>query len=167
MRRLLEAPSLRLVHVLFAPASPRPLLLGLVRLENTGRRLLQLEYTELWDIPGGPARREEGACVCVTPDGERALADAGAGVRGRALDPPPATGLALSLRLALPPGERRELGFAYVAPAAPEPAAPLVRAWRGEVRAELERTTARWLARLGRTANIVEAYRVEVSKWLA
>jgi hypothetical protein len=167
VRRLLEGPSLRLLHVVFAPARPRPLLLGLVRLENTGRELLQLQYTELWDVPGGPARREEGACVCAIPDGERALADVGAGVRGRALDPLPETGLALSLRLPLPPGERRELGFAYAAPAAPEPAAPLVLAWRGEVRAELERTTAIWLARLGRAANTLEAYRVEVSQWPA
>ncbi len=164
VRRRVETAALALLHVVFAPVRPRPLLLGLVRLENRGDGLLELRYTELWDLPGARIRAAESACVCDTEDGARALADAGAALRGRAPQPLPARGLALELELALPPHARRELQFAYAAPEPGEDPAGLVRAWRGDVVGELERTVSLWSARLAGAPNRVEAYRVEVSR---
>ena len=161
VRRLLESPELRVAHVVFAPAQPRPLLLGLVRLESRSEELLQVAYTELWDLPGANVRAAEGSCLCDTPDGARALADVGLAVRGRAPDPLPRAGLALELKLFLPPGERRTLAFAYVAPEPGEEPAALVRAWRGSVEAELRGTVRSWRERLGEHANSMSAYRVE------
>jgi hypothetical protein len=65
--------------------------------------------------------------------------------------PAPARGLGLELALALPAGARRHLAFAYVALADDEDAGGLVRSWRGEVAAELDRIGASGLS--------VEAYR--------
>ncbi len=53
VRRLLVSPSLRALHVVFAPSVPRPLLLGLVRLENTSAEAL--------GVAG--ARQGEGASI--------------------------------------------------------------------------------------------------------
>lgn len=164
MRRRIETPELALVHVLFAPQRARPLLLALVRLENRGGELLDLAYTELWDLPGRAIRAHEGACACDTEQGARALADAGAGIRGRAPDPLPRSGLALELRVQIPPGERRQLSFAYAAPEPDEDPAVLVRAWRADVAHELVRTVRVWSQRLGEQTNSVAAYRVEVSR---
>jgi hypothetical protein len=164
VRRRVETQTLALLHLVFAPAPPRPLLLGLVRLENRSEELLELRYSELWDLPGREIRADEGACLCDTDDGARALADAGAVIRGRAPQPLPTRGLALDLELALPPGARRELQFAYAAPEPGEDPAGLVRAWRGDVAAELVRTASLWSTRLAGAPNSVEAYRVEVSR---
>lgn len=155
---------MRVLHLLFAPIRPRPLLLALVRLHNPGRELLQLDYTELWDLPIREPLARPGACLCRLPSGERALADLGSAIRGRTPEPPPSRGLALAMRLLLPPGEMRELSFAYAAPEAPEPAAALVRAWRGGVRDELEETVGSWREALGQ-ADPVAAYRREVHGW--
>lgn len=148
VRRYLESDWLEAVHVLFAPAVQRPLLLALVRLRNKSPELVQLDYTELWELPTLEGRAELGACVCKLPEGERALAEVSSALRARA-PRPLASGLALALRVPVPPGERRELSFAYVAPSGAEPAAPLVRAWRGDVRAELLRTAQAWQQTLG------------------
>jgi len=48
----------------------------------------------------------------------------------------------LALRLTIPAGELRQLGIAYAVPAEAEPAAPLVRAWRGEVERSLRELAA-------------------------
>ena len=165
VRRRVTGESLALVHVLFAPVRRRPLLLSLVRIANTSGELIELRYTELWDVAGTGIRRAEGACVCDVAGGERALAEAASAVRARAPEPLPRAGLALVVRLPLPPGARRELAFAYVAPGAGEPAAPLVRAWRGDVAVELERCAAHWQQRLAGSPNRIEAYRVEGSEW--
>lgn len=165
VRRGVEAAGVRMLHVVFAPARARPLLLGLVRIENPGSELVQLDYTELWEVTGVRARAAEGACVCDTPGGERALADLASAIRGRAPRPPSQGGLSLTLRLALPPGERRQLTFAYAAPAPDESAAVLVRAWRGDVAGELMRTTRYWLDSLRESSNPLEAYRIEAARW--
>ncbi len=164
LRRELAAPPLRILHVVFAPAAPRPVLLGLVRLANDGREPIELTYTELWDVPGSRPQPEPGACSCDSEAGERALADASLGVRGRAPDPLPSVGLALELRLVLPPRSVRELAFAYAAPPPGEPAGLLVRAWRGDVRDELRRVVSVWLARTP-GPNSLAAYRVEALRW--
>ena len=164
VRRLLESPDLQVAHVVFAPERPRPLLLGLVRLESRSDELLQIAYSELWDLPGANVRAAEGTCLCDTADGRRALADAGLAIRGRAPDPLPRAGLALEMRLILPPGERRDLSFVYAAPKPSEEPAALVRAWRGSVEAELAATVRSWRERLGAHANSLRAYRVEASR---
>lgn len=150
--------------MVFAPAAPRPVLLGLVRLANDGGEPIELTWTELWDIPGQRVRHEPGACSCDTEEGERALADASLAIRGRAPDPLPKSGLALELRLALPPRSVRELAFAYAAPSRDEPAGGLVSAWRGDVKDELGRVARTWLER-DPGPNSVAAYRVEASQW--
>lgn len=162
VRRYLRGPGLRVSHVVFAPAAPRPLLLGLARIANDGREPVLVEYTELWNVAGKPVRVSPGACVRRTPGGERALADIALAVRSAVPDPPPELGLCLELRLVVPPGGRRELGFAYAAPPAGESPAALVRAWRGEAVRELGRTVTHWLRRLGVQADdpkAVAAYR--------
>ncbi len=164
VRRLLDSPALRVVHVVFAPDRPRPLLLGLVRLESRSQELLHIAYTELWDLPGTNVRVAEGSCLCDTADGARALADASLAIRGRAPDPLLRAGLALELRVLLPPGERRTLSFAYAAPEEGEEPAALVRAWRGSVEEELRGTARSWRERLGERANSMRAYRVEASR---
>ncbi len=162
VRRLIRADPLHIVHVVFAPDVPRPLLLGLVRLENRDRRPLKLEYSELWGVEGSDYLTGPGACSCQTSQGTRALGDASSGVRARAPESPPRLGLSLELPLVLPPGARRELSFAYAAPAPGEGPELLVRAWRGEIAAELERGVARWLERLRDEAEPVLAYRNRV-----
>jgi hypothetical protein len=164
VRRVLERELFGLVHVVFAPAVPRPLLLALVRLRNRSQELVQLDYSELWDLPGGALRVYPGACERTTPAGDRALADAGMSIRAHTPDPPPRDGLALTLRLVLPPDSQRELAFAYAAPDPGEPAAAMVQAWRGDVAGELARTVRRWQARFP-APNTLDAYRVEVSSW--
>lgn len=150
--------------MVFAPAAPRPLLLGLVRLANDAAEPVELSYTELWGVPGSRVRQEAGACICDTEAGERALADASLAVRGRVPDPLPRAGLALELRLPLPPRSVRELAFAYAAPPAGESPGLLVRAWRGDVRHELRRVARAWLARAP-GPNSLAVYRVEASRW--
>ncbi len=138
-RRSLHTRHVRTTHVVFAPRSPRPLLLGLARLENSSEELIWVDYTETWDVPAGTYRAALGACERRTPDTIWALADASAVLRANPPDPPPRVGLALDLRLALPASSRRELCFAYVRCTPPEEPANLVRAWRGDVAKELER----------------------------
>ncbi len=162
VRRRVETRDLAMVHVLFAPIAPRPLLLGLVCVENASAQLLQLAYTELWEVQGTNMRAAEGACVCDTPGGRRALADASSVIRGRPPDPLPRAGLALELRISLPPGGRRQVAFAYAAPEPREDPSQLVRAWRADVAGELVRTVRAWRKRLRPAPNTVEAYRVEV-----
>jgi hypothetical protein len=157
VRRTLENSELYVAHVTFAPYLARPLLLGLVRLQNLTRDPLLVLYSELWEVDGAAPSAAEAACVCASDAGERALADASVAPRARPPDPLPEKGLALDARVVLPPLERRELCFAYVAPEAGEPAAPLVRAWRGDVAAELERTVESWLEHLG--TDPIAAYR--------
>ena len=104
--------------MVFAPVSPRPLLLGLVRLLNVCSELIYVEYTETWDVGEGSYRPALGACERRTPQAIWAL----------------------DVRIALPPSSRRELCFAYVRCTPPEEPAGLVRAFRGDVPKELERT---------------------------
>lgn len=138
-RRSLRTRDVRATHVVFAPRVPRPLLLGLARLENSSEELIWVEYTETWDVPAGPYRRAPGACERRTPETIWALADASAALRAHPPDPPPRVGLALDVHLALPAGSRRELSFAYVRCTPPEEPSDLVRAWRGDVARELVR----------------------------
>lgn len=159
VRRVCTVARLRFVHVLFAPREPRPLLLGLVRLSNTADTPLLVRYTELWDIAEGTFRGLEGACERETDEGVRALAEAGVVLRTRVPEPPPSRGLALDLTIVLPPRSIRELSFAYAAPPLGESAAPLVRAWRGEVGEALEGVVRLWQERLGSGPDAVEAYR--------
>ena len=53
--------------------------------------------------------------------------------------------------------------FAYVCCAAEQSPAAWVRAWRGEVEAELRRTVQRWLGRLGPGERPVAAYRERIA----
>lgn len=147
-----------MAHVLFAPRPPRPLLLGLVWVQNRTGDPLLLRYTETWDLPG-TYRSSVGACERQGRDGVRVLAEVGAAVRARSPECPGDRGLALDLRMILPPSERRALGFAYAAPGPDDEPVGLVRAWRGQVAAELERTVAAWAAELGAVQDPVAAYR--------
>jgi hypothetical protein len=162
VRRLVESPALRLLHVVFAPSRPRPVLLGVARLANRLTRPLALEYTETWGVVGEAGAPAEGACEIHTPQGIRALAEASVAIRARPPEDPPRHGLLLGLRLGLPPRTRRDLAFAYAAPEPGEAAAPLVRAWRGAVAAELEHSVERWREALGGAPDLVHAYRQAV-----
>jgi len=163
VRRDLVAGAFSALHLVFAPDVQRPLLLGLVRLENAGDEPLALEYTEAWEVSGSDYRAAEGACERRTADGARALSDVSFAVRARPRDPAPLAGLALELRLLLPPRSRRELHFAYAAPPPEESPQGLIRAWRGEVPRELTRSTARWLDRFRGSRDPLEAYRAQVA----
>ncbi len=163
VRRLASGGPLRLLHVVFAPSEARPLLLGLARLRNDSAEPLIVDYTEIWEVDGADFAAGTGACLRVTAEGPRALADAGIAVRARVPEPPPRRGLALDVRLALPPHALRELHFAYAAPGPDGRPELLVRAWRGEVATALARTARYWLERTGATgAAAVEAYRAAV-----
>ena len=151
VRRLLVSRGLRLVHVIFAPASSRALLLAWVRLDNQGREPLAFDYTETWDVAAGEYRAATAACERRMGGHVFALADVDFVSRSAALEPPPARGLALELRVAVPAGARRHLAFAYAALPEDEDPGELVRAWRGGVAAELDRIGASGLS--------VEAYR--------
>ena len=151
VRRALETRSLRVLHVIFAPTSPRALLLSWVRLENQGEEPLALEYTETWDVPNGEYALAQAACERRFGGHVFALADCAIVARAEPPAQPPARGLALDLRLALPAGARRHLAFAYVAVPDEEDPGELVRAFRGEVGPELER--------IGRSPLDVPAYR--------
>ena len=137
VRRALRGRSLALAHVLFAPPSPRAILLALVRLENRGDAPLAVEYTETWDLPAGDYRVAPAACERRFGGHVFALAEASDVTRSHAPDQAPTRGLALDLTVALPPRARRHLAFAYVALAEEEDAGELVRAWRGQVAAAL------------------------------
>jgi hypothetical protein len=164
VRRALSGGRLRALHVVFAPWTARPVLFGLARLRNDGSGPLGLDYTETWDVTGSEYRAGVGACERRTADGVRALAEVSAVVRAAPLEPPPRAGLVLSVRLVLPPHSTRELCFAYAAPSADEDAAELVRAWRGDVAAELGRSAARWARELAQEASPVAAYRARFSR---
>lgn len=151
VRRALRTPSFALVHVVFAPASHRALLLGLVRLENLGGEPLALEYTEIWDVPAGEYRTAQAACERRFGGHVFALAEASDVTRARPPEVAPARGLALDVAVAIPARARRHLSFAYVAMPEEEDAGELVRAWRGGVAEELER--------IGRSGQSVAAYR--------
>lgn len=159
VRRIVEADALRIVHVVFAPLEPRPILLGLVRLANGADRPLGVEYVELWDVEGEAYRTAPGACERRAPGGSRALADAGAALRAEPPDRPPSRGLALELTLVLPPRSTRTLTFAYAAPGPEERTELLIRAWRGRVANELVAVVRAWTARLGRGSEAVYAFR--------
>lgn len=164
VRRRVEGAHLRLLHVVFAPVEPRPVLFGLAKVASLAPRPLRVDYVELWDLSDGPYRPAEGACERLTPAGVRVLADLGTAVRARPPEEAPSRGLALDVRLVLPPGGLRTLSFAYAAPAPGEDAGVLVRAWRGEVQAELSRTTRVWSERLGHPADPVQAYRTATAR---
>ena len=151
VRRVLRAASLSLLHVVFAPASARALLLGLVRLENRGDEPLAVEYTEMWDVSLGEYRVAHAACERRFGGHVFALAEASSVTRAHAPDAAPVRGLALDLTVAVPPRARRHLEFAYVALPEEEDAGEVVRAWRGAAAAELER--------IGGSAQSVAAYR--------
>jgi hypothetical protein len=159
VRRLCLGGPLRLLHVLFAPVRQRPLLLGLVRLQNGSDRLLGIDYSELWDVPSGTYRACVGACERQSADGIRALADAGSVLRARVPNAPAKRGLALDVALVLPPRSFRELHFAYAAPESGHTAAELVRGWRGDVAREIVRVSGIWQERVGRGPGAVAAYR--------
>ena len=151
VRRALRTPALDLLHVVFAPAAPRPALLALVRMENRSDEPLALEYTETWDVPAGEYRVASAACERRFGGHVLALAEASSASRAVAPEAAPTRGLALDVTLAIPARARRHLAWAYVAVAEDDDAGELVRAWRGEVADEL--------ARVGRAAESVEAYR--------
>lgn len=159
VRRRVESRALRMLHVVFAPSRSRPVLLSVVRLANRLSTALALDYTETWGVTGEDWEAAEGACEVRTRLGVRALAEASVAIRARPPAEPPRHGLLLDLRLGLPPGARRELCFAYAAPGPGEAAAPLVRAWRGAVIAELERSVAAWSTLLEGAAEPLRAYR--------
>jgi hypothetical protein len=159
VRRVIEAGDLRVVHVVFAPLEPRPILLGLVRLANGTDQALGVEYVELWDVEGGGYRASPGACERRTPQGLCVLADAGAALRAEPPDEPPSRGLALELILVLPPRSARTLEFAYAAPGPEDRAELLVRAWRGRVANELTDVVRSWTAHLGCGPEAVYAFR--------
>ncbi len=163
VRRLLVSPSLRALHVVFAPSVPRPLLLGLVRLENTSAEALAVDYTETWDVSAGSWHTAPGACERRGPGGVRALAEASIGIRAAGPEPPPRVGLALDVRIGLPPHAVRELSFAYVATPPDQSAPSLVRAFRGDVADELARTVRGWLERLGPGGSPVAGYRERIA----
>jgi hypothetical protein len=142
VRRELRGQRFGLVHVAFLPARPRPALLVLVRVENRERAPLVLDLTETWGVERSDYRVDEAAAIAATSAGPRVLADAGPVPRARAPEPPPVAGLALDLRFAVPGRSRRQLYFVHAAPEPDENPAALVRAWRGEVEAELTRTVA-------------------------
>jgi len=150
-RRALATSSVSLLHVVFAPASARAVLLGLTRIENRTGEPLALEYTELWDVPAGDYRVAPAACERRFGGHVFALAEASVVTRARAPEAAPSRGLALDVALAVPPRARRHLAFAYVAVPDEEEAGEVVRAWRGEAAAEL--------ARIGAALGSVEAYR--------
>ncbi len=160
VRRDLVGSVLSVVHLVFAPLRPRPLLFGVVSLRNRGGAPLVVDYTEIWDVAGEGYVPSVGAARRLTEAGARVLADVGVGIRARPPEPPPARGLALDLRLGLAPGARRQLFFAYAAPGPEEDPANLVRAWRGDVAQELARTVAGWSERLAPASDLVDAYRV-------
>jgi hypothetical protein len=151
VRRALRTPSLSLLHVVFAPASARALLLGLVRIENRSDEPLALEYTEMWDVAAGEYRVAQAACERRFSGHVFALAEASAVTRARAPEAAPSRGLALDVSLAVPARSRRHLSFAYVALPDDEDAGEVVRAWRGGAAAELER--------VGSSVASVAAYR--------
>ncbi len=151
VRRGLETRDLRVLHVVFAPATPRTLLLGWVRLENSGSEPLAVEYTETWDVPTGVYSTASAACERRFGGHVFALADCAMVARAEPPAQPPTCGLALDLLLALPPGARRHLAFAYVAVAEEDDPGSLVRAFRGEVE--------KALVQLGQSKLDVAAYR--------
>jgi hypothetical protein len=158
--RVCESAELRIEHLLFAPERPRPIVFARVCLQSLAEELLLVSYSELWDLPCRSRSAEEGASSGETERGVRVLADLDAVIRGRApqgLE----CGLALDVRVPLPPGERRALAFAYVLPAAAERPGPLVGAWRGDVEAELERARAVRRARFAGCAHPLAAYRAQ------
>jgi hypothetical protein len=163
VRRRISSGPLVCTHVLFSPVRARPLLLGLVRLVNTGGEPLRIDYTEIWDVPDGTCRTAEGACERETEEGLRVLGDAGVVLRTRAPEDPPSRGLALDLALVLPPHSFRQLYFAYAAPPPDEPAAPLVRAWRGDVARELADVVEHWTSRVGSGPDAIDAFRAELT----
>jgi len=151
VRRLLRTPLLELLHVVFAPTTPRPALLALVRIQSLSAEPLALEYTETWDVPAGEYRVAHAACERRFGGHVLALAEASAATRAKAPETAPTRGLALDVTLAVPSRARRHLAWAYVAVAEEDDAGELVRAWRGEVADELRRA--------GRAVGSVEAYR--------
>lgn len=159
VRRELEDGALRVVHLVFAPETQRPLLLGLADLHNAGDEPLALAYTETWEAEGDEYRTAAGACERRTAEGARALAEVSHAVRARAPERPPRSGLALEVSLLLPPHSQRELHFAYAMPGLDDPPSTLVRAWRGRVPEELALTVRVWRERLGNAASPVAAYR--------
>ena len=159
VRRLQETRALGLLHVLFAPIEPRPLLLGIALISNRTDRPVRCEYTELWDVPEGAYRTAEGAAERVTPEGVRVLADSGWALRTRPPGEPPSRGLALEVTLILPARSVRRLHFAYVAPPPGEAPAPLVRAWRGDLALALARVSRLWTDRVGIGPEAVTTYR--------
>ena len=159
VRRRVSTAALELLHVIFAPIRPRPILFGLVVLWNHAGEPTRVDYTETWSVEGDDIRAADGACVCNTPHGRRALAEASLAVRARVPEPPPERGLALWRRLVIPAGAQRWLHFAYAAPPDEEDPAALVRAWRGDVAHELERAAAAWLVRVGGEPGAIEGYR--------
>ena len=149
VRRTLHSQRFSVEHLIFAPLEPRPVLLALARIDNHSSEPCVLDYTELWGVSGSDVQAAPGACVCTTPGGERALADASLVSRAEAPDPLPQAGLALQLRLVVPAEQSRELAFAYAAPEPNQSAGALVQGWRGDARAALERVVAHWLERVG------------------
>jgi hypothetical protein len=159
VRRILSGDTLRVAHVLFSPAEPRPVLLGLVVLSSLVERPLRVEYTELWDVPDGAFEPVEGGCLSRTAEGTRVLADAGSAVRARPPRETPARGLALELTLVLRPASIRRLAFVYAAPPPEEDPGVLVRAWRGRALEELLHVARCWQERLGSSDGAVDAFR--------
>jgi len=151
VRRAVHGRSLSVTHVVFAPESPRGILLGLAVLENAADELVAVEYTEIWDLPSGEYRVAPTACERRFGGHVFALAEASDATRAMAPEAEPARGLALDVALAVPPRARRQLEFAYVALPDEEDAGGLVRAWRGRVADELER--------IGSSGFSVAAYR--------
>jgi len=162
VRRSWETDVLAGLHLVFAPGATRPLLLGWVQLLNRTNQPLLVHYSEMWDLVLDSARVADAASIGTTSHGERVLADLGSAPRAAPPDPPAETGLVLDARFVLPPRQIRELTFGYIATPEGVSAAPLVRAWRGAVKSELQRTFTGWKARLG--TDLIAAYRRTVQE---
>jgi hypothetical protein len=167
VRRFLSGGYLQVVHLVFAPVTPRPVLLSVVRLKNLGVGPVQVNYTEFWDVRGDDYRAASGACSCQSVEGLRVLGDVALAVRGNAPEASTHSGLALDLQIVLPPDSRRHLCFAYATPEPGEDAALLVRTWRGEALAELERTVTDFVGHVKSGTDAISAYRTRVATFQA
>ena len=167
VRRFLSGGFLQVVHVVFAPVTPRPVLLSVVRLKNRGVGPVQVNYTEFWDVRGKEYRASSGACSCQAGERLRVLGDVALAVRSNAPEASTHSGLALDLQIVLPPNSRRHLCFAYATPEPDENAALLVRTWRGEALAELERTVVNFVSHLKPGTDAISAYRTRVATFQA
>ena len=161
-RRTVAASRLSLLHLVFAPARDRPILLAIARLRNRTAEPLLVRYSELWDVRGVSVTAADGVCVGETHGLWLGLADVSAVIRAQPPDPLPPDGLALDVPIVLPPREERQIYFAYACAEDQIELASLVRAFRGDVPAELARTVSLWSR--GAHPDAIDAYRAAYAR---